>query len=519
MRHEHARLGLHELAFGGTVLLAGLLVWVAHRPPMGDIPGHASQVLLLSDLLGRGSPWADLVHVHWFTPYLVGYGLAALLSLALPALTALKLVLTGAYYAFVAACVALRRSLGGDRRLDWLFVPGFFGLSYQFGFYTFLVAAPLGLLFVLAARRFVEAPTSARAAAIVAAGVVLFFCHGLVFLFACSIGVGFLLLGPSRRPSQHAAALVPYAVLGVLSVTFFVYVQRDAATAALPDTQPGVSWDWGHSWGWHRLPAFVAQVFAATGHEPLFLLVGAVLAAAPWVLGARPNRRRMTWVPALVVLAIWLLVPSHAMKTSYLYHRFTLFLFPAYAWVFAPRPADSPALRWAALRGPVVEVALAAACWLSLGVIALREHRFVAESAPFEEVLAAARPGEKALGLVYSPASAAMHNPYVYDAYYAYYQVDAGGWVDPNFACFLPQIVRFRPGRVPPATPGVDELPVLFDWKALQARRYRYIFVRKEQPLPASFFDNDECEVVLAKRSGDWSLYERVSCVGGPASP
>ena len=106
---------------------------------MIDLAQHAGQVTLWRDLLLGTSKWQSFLYINYFTPYLVGYGLALPLSFVMPVSAALKLLLTIAYCGFVAACVAQRARLGGDRRLDWLFIPGFFGYAYALGFYTTLV--------------------------------------------------------------------------------------------------------------------------------------------------------------------------------------------------------------------------------------------------------------------------------------------------------------------------------------------------------------------------------------------
>jgi len=54
--------------------------------------------------------------------------------------------------------------------------------------------------------------------------------------------------------------------------------------------------------------------------------------------------------------------------------------------------------------------------------------------------------------------------------------------------------------------------PQAFDWHKVDARLYRYFFVRHTKPLPAHLFDNDECDVALVKTVPNWSLYERRSC-------
>ena len=60
-----------------VVILAGTTFWFAPRLPMVDLPQHAAQVAVWHDLLTGTSKWDALLHVNYFTPYLVGYGLAA----------------------------------------------------------------------------------------------------------------------------------------------------------------------------------------------------------------------------------------------------------------------------------------------------------------------------------------------------------------------------------------------------------------------------------------------------------
>src|SRR5689334_13630741 len=173
---------LERAVFVVTVLCAGLTFWLAPRLPMTDQPQHAGQVAAWRDLVLGTSKWQPLLYVNYFTPYLIPYSLGLLASFVLPVSAAIKLVLMLAFYGFVAACMCLRVRLGGDRRLDWLFIPGFFGFAYGWGFYTFLVALPFGLFFMVLAHRYAERPTIAMALALFAAELVLFFAHGLVFL-------------------------------------------------------------------------------------------------------------------------------------------------------------------------------------------------------------------------------------------------------------------------------------------------------------------------------------------------
>src|SRR5260221_4743271 len=106
-----------RIGFLATVVFAGATFWIVPRLPMADLPQHAGQVALWHDMLLGTSKWRSLLYLNYFTPYLAGAGLALPLAFVMSVSAALKLVLTIAYYGFVAACVALRRRLGGDPRL------------------------------------------------------------------------------------------------------------------------------------------------------------------------------------------------------------------------------------------------------------------------------------------------------------------------------------------------------------------------------------------------------------------
>ena len=485
--------------FLATVIFGGALFWVAPRPPMGDLPQHAAQITMLHDLFTGTSRWSDMVRVNYLTPYLLGLSIATALSFAMPVIAALKVVLAAGYFAFVAAGVALRKEFEADERLDWLIIPGYFGLSFQYGFFTFLVATPVGLLFLRLARRFARAPTRASALRLVAAGVVLFFAHGLVFIFCVVAAFGMTAVEMKR--STVVRALVPYVVLGLVAVASFVNTHLNEPVLAHGDAP--IDWEWDKPGGWHRIAAFADYVVASTLHDFVFLPIVALMMAAPWILGDRPTRDRAAWMPFAVVVVLWVFMPGQIPGwTTYLYQRFAIFLLPAYALLFRASPAPRS-------RAVAVEAGLALLCWVFFGSLTVRERRFVREAGDFETVLDAAEPGQRALNIVLDPYSPAIRHPWAYHAYALWYQVDRGGFVDFNFAALLPEVARFRPGRAPPLTTDVET----FDWRGLHASIYRYFFVRHSTPLPRGLFDNDQCRVELVREAGEWSLFERRECL------
>jgi hypothetical protein len=444
MDHLKWALFVVSAAFGGAIF------WLASYPPMIDLPQHAGQGALLRDLVLGRSPWTETMQVHLFTPYLIGYGLALPFSLILPVATALKVLLSLAYAGFVFMCVILRRHFGSDARLDWLFLPGFFGFAYAWGLLTFLVAAPIGLCFILVASRYTHERSLGRATMVIALGLVLLASHALVFLLGWTVGV--LLLGVRMPPQRRwVSAALPFAVLALACAC--------CSSRAEPSSKNSGPLPAGGS----ILTMACSDCPRYTVHrrlqiQPAIIVVAVVLLSIPWLLGMRIGSRRSgVWVPFVVVALIMTIAPSSGFKTALLYERFALFLLPAYAWMFttersldgAPRPARG----WGAR---IAMPLLVVACWAVLGFNAIQTWRFGQEAADFDAVLDSVQPGQRALALVFDPGSEAARNPYVYQHYASWYQAERQGLVDFNFAWFPPQIVRFRPGHLPSVGTGFD---------------------------------------------------------------
>lgn len=497
---------LARVVFAATVLYAGTLVWIAPHPPMADLPQHAAQVALLRDLLLGHSPWEPLLRINYFTPYLIGYGLALPLTAAMPVAAALKVLLTLAFYCFVLCCVLLRRRFQGDERLDWLFIPGFFGFAYAWGFFTFLLATPVALLFVLLADKYAERPATARGVLLFGAGLVLFFSHGLVFLFACSIAIALLLIRSSPWKST-LAALLPFVPLGALSLVYaFASLHRDAVFD---------QWPSGASWEWLGRLNLIANIFGTKPydvHDAVFAVVaGSSMLFAPRLLQSSVNRSHpAVFIPIAAALLVWLAAPNYAMKADFVYQRFAIFILPFYALIFcrpALSPAPSPADR---MKTRLSQLLLPSLCWVFLLGQTDRLIDFARESRDFEFVRAAVEPGQRALWIALESDSVAAKNIVAYLHYPLWYQAENGGFVDFNFAWAPSQMIRFRSDQLPAAQPFWRTRS--FSWALHEGWIYRYFFVRHFEPLPSSFFENDRCEVSLLKSAGSWSVYESKRC-------
>jgi hypothetical protein len=488
-------------------LSGGAIFWLAKHPPMADLPQHAGQVMLLHDLILHRSPWESEVRINFFTPYWIGYGLATVLSFAMPVGVALKLQLTLAYYAFVGALIFVRRRLGGDPRLDWLFLIGWFGYAYEYGFFTFLVAAPLAVLYIEWARSYAVLPSWRRGWVLLGSGVVLFFCHGLIFLFANAIGGVNLLVRYRRNLLGAWRVFWPYALLGGLCLTYFL-AHRDV------DIKPMYSFSVIWQLSWIRLVGICIWPWGIVPKLALALGFSYFLLFAVGLLRVRVNPRFEAAIPLIIVLLVQLFVPHFAMNTFFLYQRFGLFTFPflALALVQANQEAAS---QWHAKWMFAGQAILAAVCVGFLGVQAVDAIAFEKESQAYDAVTQALKPGQRVLSLVWDKGSLAADNFAAYQNFAAWYQAEKQGFVDFNFAWFPPQVVRFKLDRLPAAGPSqLLELDTskLFKPDDFQIWKYKYLLVRGSNVLSGQASESRHCKIVLLDQAEPSSAYEIKNC-------
>jgi hypothetical protein len=500
-----------RLPFLLFVAWGALCFWIAPHPPMVDLPQHAGQIALLHDFLLHASPWSDNFLINLGTPYLLGYGLALPLSFVMPIAAAMKLLLSLAYVGFVGMAVAMRRRVGADARVDWLFIPSFFGFSYSWGLYTFLLAAPLCLLFIYLADRYAERTRIRRGAALVLAGIALLVSHGLAFVLGWVAGFGLLALRSLRARRIPLAASLPYLLLALGAFGYFLLGRHmDAAVIS----NNGVANDFGPN-PLERLRngLVFSFVFAQElGDQWPYAVLGAAMLAAPLLMGLRIQRRNPAgWVPFACVLGIFFLGPSTASNTSLLYERFSLFLLPLAAWLFTRRGESGTAAPAFPARPALARAGqglLILCCLATLSAVTLKCWYFRNETRDFDAAVRRLDPKQRTLGMVFDRSSHAAHNEIVYLHYPLWYQAEKHGLTDFNFAWFTPQIVRYKPDRRPPVHIGFEWGPDQFDWKQHEGDHYRYFFVRGLHASVEKLFHGAPCMPQQVISAGEWSVYE-----------
>lgn len=490
-------------------------VWIAPRPPMADLAQHAAQVQLLRSLGDAGFPFASLFELNWFTPYLIGYLCLSALVPLVGIVAACKTVVGLSLAAVPLATRLVMRETGADPEWAYLTIPGLYGFAYHWGLLNFLVATPIGLLFLYLVMRHLRQPRWTSAFELALMAVALFFCHALICAFFCTV-VAVCALCSGRGIRQSAVRLAPLAVVVPVAWAWSHGASRNWL-AQLPTL-----WDlgWFHSvdpyyaglparmgtaLGWGRLTGLVPRMLGVQP-TPLFIALGLLVLALPLVAGGRPIRRAAVVVMPALCLAVLFVVPSVLFGNSYTYQRFTVFLLPFY---MAALGSPSDTARGHLLRRALPLVALAWTAAVSVQALAFRD-----ESRGFETVLHAAAPGQRTLGLSFqwqsrhSIAPSFLHFP-------SWYTAERGGLTDPSFAVSYAPLVRYRETSIPRAgILGFEWQPEKFDWMRYSGGDYRYFLARAFED-PGPFLQRTApCALRLRAHDGAWWLYERDASCG-----
>ncbi len=451
-----------------TALIASVIHWIPHFPPQIDLAQHAAQIRMLHAFhTGINFASRDIMTLNYFTPYLPAYITGAVLTSVMPVVVTVKLLWTLGAFGTVYTTVRLRRAFSANHDWDWIMVPGLFGMTFKWGFLTFVLALPIGLFIVELWVRHLRGPRHRSGTVIALALAALFFAHALVTVWVMCV-CGLMLLCSLRSLAElrnswdrFLPLLSPLpAALGWLSIS------RDAA-----QTHSATTWDWDF-----RYSNFFAQ-WLGIDDLGLAILAGVAILGAAGMAGARLARDPVRLAPLAVTLLVLLLGPNVIFGNAFTYNRFFSLLGSALVCALAtkaPQDARSRARRYAL---PAIGVA-------SVLLASVHMVRFAREQSDFRLVLRAMAPGRRTLSVVQESNSQALGRSLEYLNFPVWYQAERGGLVEPNFAAYLPMIVRFRAATdagVPfqfEARPDIDRIRDL--------TRFEYVLIRaapNQQPL------------------------------------
>jgi hypothetical protein len=475
--------------FVAVVLLSIAPLWFGQYMPMVDLPQHAAQIAALREIWAGNPTFTQLFDVNWFTPYLLGYMLLYAFSTVMPIAVAGQLLVSLALISIPLLTGALLKTAGADERWKWLAIPCAFSYAFYFGFLSFLVAVPLGLLFFIQGIRFADAPTVRRGIAVAVASLALFFCHIIVLGFTSLMVLGYIAGAHRRDWKGLVLRALPYAApVPLIAVWMLVTYTNEAQVSRDPVVfgpfivrllellkQPG-----GQDW--------VSLVICL----PLF----AAIALLPWLMGSALSRRPQRWLPFLLGLAVFLTAPDFVFSTAFFYQRLGIFLVPLYLLLWDPPAQSVRRPDWLAL--PLVVL------WMFLNTG--RFAGFARETESFDSVLTQMEPGRRVAAMVYGKTSPLFALP-VYMHFPSWYQAKRGGIVDFNFADFYAQMARYKANAGARINETVSWYPEMFDWDAHGGAKYDYFLVKANGDISNEIFKQKRDAVELVARSEWWWLY------------
>lgn len=458
-------------------------------PPMVDLPQHVAAVATLDRMHQGTYPFSDLFETTWLSPYWLGYLLVWALSHAVGYVWSAKIVVAMSLAAFVLCCVRLRHLVKAPALFDWLFLLVPFGFAYQWGMLNFLVAAPLGVLFIHQFLLFVDGRR--HWSVIVGLSLVLFVAHVLVLLFSSAVCA--LLLCDFRQGFRNVVrkALPLFSPLPTIAVWLILVYSPSS---------PSGPWDLG----WHRIAQFLPDMLSLPATwSNLFLAAG--LLALPWLL-ARPAPTVPRIAPFGFYVLVMMLAPNYYMGNFFTYNRFQIFGLLLYAMCFShSRPAFP--IRLERLR-PAIHALLPVVA-MAMGCRSIVDSVFYGrEARGFHVLMEIMEPGQRALGLIGNRVSITSHTP-VFLHYPLWYQAERGGLVDFNFAAWPSLNLVYRRDRVPAADEMLSWNPWNFDWQRHDADQYRYYIVKASPQLVAQIMGPHQEGVSLVANEDDWFLFER----------
>jgi hypothetical protein len=481
----------NERMFLAVLVLALAPLWIARYLPSIDMPQHAAQIAALREIWQGNEAFTQQFEVNWFTPYLLGYLLLYAISLVVPIAVATQIVVSLAVLAVPLLTGQLLRAAGADERWKWLAIPCSFSFAFYWGFLSFLVAAPLALLFLTQTIRFVDMPTVKRGVMIALFSIFLFFSHIIVLGFASLVALGYVFGRSYRDGKTLVLRALPYTAPLPLIAIWLALAYDSQATVR---NEPVI-----YGRFLERVMHLLLQPAGHDGLTLITLLVTATILVLPPLAGSTFSRRPERWLPLALGLVVFVAAPRYVLATAYFFQRLGIFLVPLWLMAWDPPTRAERRVDWAA--------AVIVLLWSFTNIG--RFAAFARETETFREVMAAAEPGRRVASMVYDKSSAFFAWP-VYLHFPLWYQATQRGIVDFNFAEFYSQMAHYKSNAGPRITDQLGWYPTAFSWEANGGARYDYFVVKSPTDVSNEIFKEKRGAVQLVTRSGWWWLYRNL---------
>lgn len=481
--------------FSLACLLCGLPVLLSTYPPMVDVPQHAAQIMSLKAML-FGDNWAfsDLFEIKPFTPYWLGYGIAMALSVPFGIVLAVKLLVAGSLSLFTWAAARFCIRMGMPSAWAWMLLVLPYGVAFQWGFLNFVVAAPLGFLFLttlldLGGRR------DWRAVLRIAAWLhCLFFAHILVAGFFCAAAL-LLLAAPWagwRAWLQRCLPVFTIAPLGMLWLA--------GSLLNTPSASDPIVWNIDARRIVDFLPMLVSAPDAMTGQ-----IIGAIFLLAPFLSGARPKEYWTAYLPFALYVAWMLFIPHYIAGSFFNYERFGIFGIPFYLLCFEKKPDTQKKIRSVVAPLGMALIAIAMIGWHSA-----RAMVFNTEVTGYQAVIEKAAPEKKILMLDFDLSSKASYAPLMLHMA-GWYQAEHRGLAEFNFAHFWISPLQYKKHALAEFSQDFEWYPQSLDWHRHQGDSFQYVLMRRKLNGESWLKERSAANVAPIAINGEWQLYEVLS--------
>jgi hypothetical protein len=315
----------------GALLAAPVLI--ARYPPMTDLPLYEGALSLLRHWGDPAFVPPDLYELNLGRTTQLTFALGLPLSYLMSTAATCKLLVSAAIASLIVGSARLARHVGVTPWVALLAAPVALGWIVFIGFLSYLVGTALWLLSLPLFDRWVDAPTPRRAAAPIAATVLLHFAH--LASSACAVIALFVLTLARGVDRRTPLRLLPAALAVALAAVDMNADRSHASASAASWAERGMVWPPLRV----KFTMLADYLFGAVGALPqllIFLLVVATLLAA--AVAHRPvratpadgqvvaddrsaARRRFRWL-AVMLLVAYLVSPWAVSAGAYFDGRF-----------------------------------------------------------------------------------------------------------------------------------------------------------------------------------------------------
>jgi hypothetical protein len=472
-------------AFLACSLAAMAPLWSVRYLPMTDLPQHAVMLSIWQHLNDPQYGFRDRFVLNPFTPYWGSYSVARALASFTSVHTALKLVVSLAVLAFPLSLVFLFQRQRIDR---WWALVGFvlaFGHAFYFGFFNFLLAVPLGIVFIALALSYAEAPRLRGGLVMALAFLGLFLAHGMILLFGTLI---FVALVFACSPDMRAlpARWLPLGPAWLVSIGWTSF--RSSHLKSPVEL----------GFGWYRLAATTNMI--GYSYNPGAWMVVCTLFALIIHERARGRRPLHLYIPLACAAGFVFFWPQDVLAIQHVAFRFTMLLIPFTVLALAP----------AARSGVRRALALFVVGWL--GWTAVRFQRFDADARDYDVIQASMGWNKSLRPLIFEPTNAQFGEGTPFLHFPLWTQAEKGGISAFSFASVFQNIVNYRPDAALPIDSVLERdhaeySPALFRWS--REPGFDYYVVRSSIDRSAALFGEAGPAVTLLARQGKWWLYGR----------